>query len=145
MINDISIQSLLIPKTIKTEVTSRGEEHKAYCKAYNKAHKNKIKEQKCNWRKLDEYRNYSRQHNLRTKDGVTHRNLSKRPYTNLCEICDKKVDKNLNYHHWDDTNLNKGIWVCIPCHNFVEYCDKDTFNLYLNKYINLKTLLEKGN
>ncbi len=64
---------------------------------------------------------------------------NKRPYPqdNKCEICHKE-NKRLQYHHWDDSNLMKGIWSCYLCHMMEEKVDK---NLHI-VYLKLKKILE---
>lgn len=49
--------------------------------------------------------------------------VQKRPYTGFCELCNSK-QKNLSYHHWDDMNLSKGLWLCPECHRFAEFIDR---------------------
>jgi len=46
----------------------------------------------------------------------------KRPYPihNQCELNSSHVSESLQYHHWDDTDLMKGMWVCSKCHHLVE-------------------------
>lgn len=50
----------------------------------------------------------------------------KRSYpNNVCELCNKQVGR-LNYHHWDDGNLMRGMWLCQLCHMRVaEFIDKN--------------------
>ena len=57
--------------------------------------------------------------------------LNKRDYTGFCELCNKKQEYKLNYHHWDDNNLSKGVWVCVRCHTVCEGIDKNLVNKYL--------------
>lgn len=67
------------------------------------------------------------------------RGLHKRPGTISCELCNNKVF--LHYHHWDDNNKSKGVWVCQTnkCHNVAEVIDKiDNGNSLPNKYSELK-------
>jgi len=48
---------------------------------------------------------------------------TKRPYPeNGCELCNR-IGR-LHYHHYDDNDLRKGIWVCFLCHKFVERVEK---------------------
>lgn len=64
--------------------------------------------------------------------------LNKRKYTSVCEVCNKQKNR-LEYHHWDNNNYNKGIWVCGRCHRGCEIIDD---NLH-SKYIELKQRIEK--
>lgn len=66
--------------------------------------------------------------------------LHKRPYTGYCEICGKIQDKRLVYHHWNDEILSMGIWVCNPCHWFIEGIER---GLQLKKYLDLKNKISK--
>lgn len=74
--------------------------------------------------------------------------LHKRPKPDCCELCNGKT--HLFYHHWDNNNKSKGIWVCQTnkCHNLAEAVDKlDNGNLLLGKYYELKQkiILEDSN
>lgn len=74
-----------------------------------------------------------------SRDKIHHIGLSKRPNLGHCELCDYKT--HLVYHHWDDNNRSKGIWVCQTnkCHNLAEVVDRlDNGSLLPDKYINLK-------
>lgn len=67
--------------------------------------------------------------------------LHKRPKPDYCELCGGIA--NLNYHHWDDTSMSKGVWVCgmskNKCHELVEAVDKiDNGSSLPDKYITLK-------
>jgi hypothetical protein len=61
--------------------------------------------------------------------------LRKRPWTGFCELCGKKADKNLHYHHWDEKHKEKGIWVCGRCHR---WCHGYDHLELLDKYLQLK-------
>ena len=52
----------------------------------------------------------------------------------LCELCGKTV--RLNYHHWDDTQINKGLWLCARCHVLAEVVDH--MHDAEDKYLSLK-------
>lgn len=88
-------------------------------------------------------KSYSRKHNLGTNGKVYH-GLNKRPYpeNGRCELCDGKNSikkKILVYHHWDDNNMNLGVWVCFFCHGIVESIDNiDDIEFIIKKYITLK-------
>lgn len=83
-------------------------------------------------------RKHARKTTLNT-NGKIHRGLQKRDYTDVCEVCGSNA-KLLQYHHWDDNNLNIGIWVCVQCHKLVEFVENDTI-LLVDKYLKLKTEL----
>jgi len=85
-------------------------------------------------------RNWSRKHNLTTwrngKQIVLRGNKRNYPKTQKCELCNQK-HKKLVYHHWDEKNISKGIWIDYKCHMFIETIDK--FGKFLiKKYISLK-------
>ncbi|GAH80004.1 unnamed protein product [marine sediment metagenome] len=111
-------------------VRSRAAERKAKHKYYLKNRETILNLQRENEETKNQQRNYRRQHILETKDGVIHRGLNKRPWTGYCEIC-FCVGKLLVYHHWDEYNLNKGIWVCNPCHMMAEGCDTNLIGQYM--------------
>lgn len=57
-------------------------------------------------------------------------NKRQRPEDNKCEVCGL-VRKRLEYHHWDDDNLSKGLYLCFGCHIFAERVDKNLVKQYL--------------
>ena len=61
--------------------------------------------------------------------------LHKRPYTGYCEICGVKREMRLHYHHWDDQNPSRGVWVCAYCHRLVEFYEKNLMYKYIHKYV----------
>jgi len=85
------------------------------------------------------WRNWQRRHKLTTSKGVVY-GLNKRDYPeeSRCEICNENKVR-LLYHHWDDDNLNKGIYLCIRCHYVAEAVDK---GIHI-KYLRFKKKLDK--
>jgi len=80
-----------------------------------------------------------RRNNLLNFNGKNIR-IKKREYFGKCEICGiNKEFVKYNYHHWDDTNPAKGIWVCCRCHTVVEGVERNIHN----KYFNLKDQVEQ--
>lgn len=64
------------------------------------------------------------------------------PKNNKCELCNKNYNR-LYYHHWNDNNLELGIWSCCKCHRIVETIDDIEFTKKItNKYLNLKQIIE---
>jgi len=67
------------------------------------------------------FKDWERKHRLTT---TGHRKLvgEKRPYPTdgICELCSSK-NTSLDYHHWDDTTLSKGLWLCRSCHISIEW------------------------
>jgi len=61
--------------------------------------------------------------------------LRKRIKTGKCELCCKQIPKEqrLSWHHWDDSDTSKGVWVCNPCHWIAESVEKhqDIIEQYL--------------
>ena len=53
----------------------------------------------------------------------------KRPYPldHCCEVCHRYA-KLLQYHHWDHSDLSRGLWVCYNDHTLVERVD-DNFHI----------------
>ena len=75
-------------------------------------------------------------------------NKRTRPVDNRCELC-TKINKMLGYHHWDDNNLLKGLWVCCRCHlSIIESFErllKNENKVLLDKYLKLKKNMEEDN
>lgn len=85
----------------------------------------------------DAHKEYKRDNFLNIKGKLV--KVKKRQFSGRCEVCGKENNSKLNYHHWDNSNLAKGIWVCFGCHWMVEGFDK---NLY-DKYAILKAQVEE--
>jgi len=66
-------------------------------------------------------------------DFSSKRSNHKRPKPDYCELC--QGGNRLCWHHWDDNDRRKGIWVCTVCHMFVEGVDKGRD---VEKYLLLK-------
>lgn len=79
---------------------------------------------------------------LTTSDRVI-RGLHKRPYTNYCEICKVWREKGLHYHHWDDHNPSRGIWVCAYCHRLLEFHENGLIDWYLSRYSSIQQEVNK--
>ena len=115
------------------------EKHKEYSRKYYQ--KNRLKllgkvKVYDNSRRL--YLRSLRRQNTLTSKGVRYVGLHKRTYTGYCELCEKEKER-LVYHHWD-TNVSKGLWLCVVCHWFVEGYEKGA---RLDKYLVLKENLNK--
>ena len=91
---------------------------------------------------------YNRKHYLHIRDGdrtIAITGLNKRDYPERCEICNKNR-KRLVYHHWDDSNYNKGIWCCGRCHQIIECMDRmitDNFTDFMKVYLIKKSQIEE--
>ena len=65
----------------------------------------------------------------------------------LCEVCagNNQLNNLLVYHHWNNSNLSQGVWVCSPCHQICELTDGyhgDRPDLQ-SKYLKLKESIDK--
>lgn len=104
----------------------------------------KIREKSRRWRtenreRFNELvRNYMRQHLIRVKGKWM--SITKRQCPEKCEICKRKRAYRLGYHHWDDNNPSKGLWLCIRCHRIAEALDHP--EKVVNKYLALKQEIE---
>ena len=58
------------------------------------------------------------------------------PTNSKCELCSSKR-KQLAYHHWDDSNLLKGMWICHSCHLLCNALERLT-EVFRDKYFTLK-------
>lgn len=68
--------------------------------------------------------------------------LNKRDWTGYCELCGRK-DIRISYHHWDDKNFSKGIWVDNPCHWMCEQVDKYGLQI-MDRYQKFRRILDNG-
>jgi len=64
------------------------------------------------------------------------------PLNGCCELCGKKPNRKLDYHHWNDEHLERGIWVCYRCHILVEAVD--TGKDLIQGYSVLRQSIEKN-
>lgn len=62
----------------------------------------------------------------------------KRPKTKSCELCGH--NSRLHYHHWDNSNFARGLWLCPPCHQKVGQIEAG----FISKYEYLKAAIERG-
>jgi hypothetical protein len=86
-------------------------------------------------------RDYSRTHYISKADG-TKIHTVKRPRVEHCEICGR-VRKKINYHHWDESNYLRALWLCGRCHFIAEAIEGlSKPNSYSSRYIQLKNHLE---
>ena len=84
-------------------------------------------------------RDYHRAHYLRV-DGVLVQ-TKKRQYPPMCELCG--YGGRLNYHHWDNKDPSKGLWICNVCHWRAEMVDNPFNWQYLEKYLKLKAQIDR--
>lgn len=88
-------------------------------------------------RNRDRIRDWNRNH--RVSSGGRTLSGNKRTWRETCELCGK-TPKRIEYHHWDDSCLERGVWVCKPCHRFVERVD----HRWYEKWMKLKEEIEKA-
>jgi len=111
--------------------TERGKERSKAAKlAYY--HRHKDEQRKYQKEHQGERKEYRRLHHL---NGKSLQGLVKRPYPDACELCGYKG--HLSYHHFDDNQLETGIWICPPCHHFAHRFEQGV----LDKYLELKASL----
>jgi len=88
-------------------------------------------------RERSRHRQYNRERRLNsTKYRWT--GVKKRPYPGYCEICGRRKEKNLHYHHWDDSRPYLGMWLCGSCHGSATVIEHK-FNE--QKYLELKDII----
>lgn len=66
-------------------------------------------------------------------------NKRPRPEDGACELC-RKPTRKLNYHHWDDEDFSKGMYLCNICHMFAEAVDKGVSE---GEYFSLKDRIDR--
>lgn len=72
-----------------------------------------------------------RKHRLRLWNGKSiYGDKRDYPKDECCELCGRR-SKMLGYHHYDDSDLQKGIWICSWCHGFAERFDDGYTARYL--------------
>ena len=69
--------------------------------------------------------------------------VKKRPKPDYCELCESSPRGKwgiLNWHHWDPEKPELGLWLCPPCHWFVEGVER---GLKAERYLELKRIEAK--
>jgi hypothetical protein len=68
----------------------------------------------------------------------------KRPHPagNICEVCGGSTGKCLQYHHWDDSDLSKGLWICFRCHQLIHWNEVVPITYVLQRFSILKARME---
>lgn len=77
-------------------------------------------------------RNYMRKHRI-GQSSIDFRNVKNKrnyPINNKCELCSETV--RLIYHHWNDNDFSKGIWICRKCHFACHWLEKYDSNIYFD-------------
>lgn len=86
--------------------------------------------------RADSTKEYYRKNYLST-GGRCIKVLNKRPRPRICESCG--LPGRLEYHHWDEEDLSKGLWLCWRCHMFAEGVES---GLTSDSYLELKQRVE---
>ena len=104
------------------------------------------------------HRDWERKHRLTT---TGHRKIvgKKRSYPidGVCELCNGTITpkgESLDYHHWEDNDLRKGLWLCRSCHINAEWIEegsneqrqwiqKTEGEQYIERYILLKAQINE--
>jgi len=107
-----------------------------YMKTYMKTW---ISQNKEHWLQIQ--REYKRRNYLTINGKTVRASKRLRPKDDCCELC-RKQKNILHYHHWDDENLSKGVWVCGSCHLMITAVENPTFEMRLNQYLELKQQIE---
>lgn len=81
-------------------------------------------------------RDYRRQHSAFTKDRKMVYGITRRPRPETCELC-RRNSRRLHYHHWNDEEIEVGLWLCTACHRLAEVVDKGAIE-DVDKYLELK-------
>ena len=69
------------------------------------------------WQRKNIINSYKDGHNIEIK-------CKKRDYPkeNKCELCG--LEKQLGYHHWNDSQPSLGMWICHSCHYSAESVER---------------------
>jgi len=95
----------------------------------------------CYWKSIKGYKkDYLRRRQVFTT-GRKRLLGEKRKWTNICELCGNKR-KVLPYHHWDDNDLRKGVWLCGKCHHKIEIYEGLVELEFVEKWLKLKEKVE---
>lgn len=126
----------------KAYYLSHREQTAKKCKEWREKNKEHFKKCQIEWTKKnrDYLRNYHRNNWLTIDDKCVR--VKKRTWTGYCELCGKEKVSRLYYHHWDDKNPDRGIWVCFSCHQICETTDKGLLHL-AQRYLKFKRALNK--
>lgn len=75
-------------------------------------------------------RDYMRKYRIGQNGKDLRHVIGKRDYPNdeKCEICKESV--RLVYHHWDNSDFSKGMWICTKCHVAAHWLEKYDPNIF---------------
>ncbi len=90
---------------------------------------------------LEQKRSHNRAHYIKTK-GRLFFVVGKRAYPDnqLCEVCGYR-NLRLSYHHWNDNDFSKGLWVCYSCHIAITKFERGTIAKYQTLKINMDSII----
>lgn len=110
------------------------EKLRAKSQRYYQKHKEIIKE-----RTRDYKKDYFRKYRVVVNGKSIMVNKRPRP-DNVCELC-SRTSSILPYHHWDDDNPHRGVWICPSCHKACEFIEQGLHT----KYLELKQAIIRDN
>lgn len=92
----------------------------------------------------EKLKQYTRQNEINTYiDGkliILKGNKRPHPLDNKCEICEEitfgTYKSHLQYHHWNDSDISKGIWCCDKCHKLLGAIEYNR-HFYIEKALQL--------
>ncbi len=107
----------------------------------NESSRSRYTETAKGWRKKHQkqLRDHMRFHVGTTKDGRQICGINRRERPEGCELCGNVPPHRLHYHHWDDDDLDTGLWLCTRCHRFAESTDAGMME-HLDEYLQLKNM-----
>jgi len=112
---------------------------------YYQNHKEEISIQKKEYRDRPEnkeaHKSYCRNNYLTLNGKLVRANKRPYPNDNKCELC--QSSGRLDYHHWNDSKIEFGLWLCSGnrCHALAELLDK--FGIQIaDRYLELKKKIE---
>ena len=104
---------------------------------HNRCKSCRVVEQRRYWREKGKFNLTSSRRTRLSQGKKSIYGLNKRPYPDYCEICSVHMEKGLHYHHWDQKNPSKGMWVCPNCHKSIHLLehrfDEQKYYIVLNK------------
>ena len=150
-------QEILARQKISRNDPEKRRKKKEYMKKWYQKNRDRVLEREKEWRrknqeKLKEYekRRYPERKEKSRINTITFKNktihgVRKRAYpsNHCCELCGQRKER-LEYHHWDDSDIEKGkfvkgLWICHLCHKSYTLIElnPDYPNIF-KKYLRLK-------
>ncbi len=116
----------------------RKQSRKKWNRKYKEKNREKVRCYKENWQNT-----YRRKHIISYNGKKPNLIGNKRDYPIdcLCEIC--HIQKKLVYHHWDDLDISKGVWICVRCHMTIHYVQINQIENIFADFSCLKNCVEQ--